>query len=102
VDYSGYPDCRPEFLESFAKTVALGTKAGVQGADFEVVAPLLQLDKSEIIKLGLALGVDYAMTRSCYDPKEDGSPCGHCDSCYYRQQGFAELGQADPLLNRSE
>ena len=102
VDYSGYPDCRPEFLNSFAKTVALGTKAGVQGADFEVVAPLLQLDKSEIIKLGLSLGVDYAMTRSCYDPKDDGTPCGHCDSCHYRNQGFAELGKTDPLLNRPQ
>ncbi len=102
VDYSGYPDCRPEFLDSFAKTVALGTKAGVQGADFEVVAPLLQLDKSEIIKLGLALGVDYAMTRSCYDPQDDGTPCGHCDSCHFRNQGFAELGQTDPLLNSSK
>ena len=99
VDYSGYPDCRPEFLDSFAKTVALGTKAGVQGADFEVVAPLLHLDKSEIIKLGLFLGVDYAMTRSCYDPQEDGTPCGHCDSCHFRHQGFAALGQTDPLLD---
>jgi len=98
VDYSGYPDCRPEFLDSFAKTVALGTKAGVQGVDFEVVAPLLSLDKSEIIKLGLSLGVDYAMTRSCYDPQDDGTPCGHCDSCHYRNQGFAELGKTDPLL----
>ncbi len=99
VDYSGYPDCRPEFLNSFAKTVALGTKAGVQGADFEVVAPLLHLDKSEIIQLGLSLGVDYAMTRSCYDPKDDGTPCGHCDSCHFRNQGFAELGKTDPLLD---
>ncbi|WP_038247802.1 7-cyano-7-deazaguanine synthase QueC [Ghiorsea bivora] len=100
VDYSGYPDCRPEFLDSFAKTVALGTKAGVEGADFEVVAPLLHLDKSEIIQMGLALGVDYAMTRSCYDPKEDGSPCGHCDSCHFRNQGFAALGKRDPLLGK--
>ena len=99
VDYSGYPDCRPEFLNSFAKTVALGTKAGVEGADFEVVAPLLHLDKSEIIQLGLSLGVDYAMTRSCYDPKDDGTPCGHCDSCHFRNQGFAELGKTDPLLD---
>ncbi len=99
VDYSGYPDCRPEFLDSFARTVALGTKAGVQGADFEVVAPLLQLNKSEIIKLGLSLGVDYAMTRSCYDPQDDGTPCGHCDSCHFRNQGFAELGKTDPLLD---
>lgn len=98
VDYSGYPDCRPAFLDSFAKTVALGTKAGVEGAEFEVVAPLLQLDKSEIIALGLSLGVDYSMTRSCYDPKDDGSPCGHCDSCHYRNQGFAALGKIDPLV----
>jgi len=102
VDYSGYPDCRPEFLNSFAKTVALGTKAGVEGADFEVVAPLLHLDKSEIIQLGLSLGVDYTMTRSCYDPNEDGSPCGHCDSCHFRNQGFAELGRTDPLLDSFE
>jgi len=99
VDYSGYPDCRPDFLDSFAKTVALGTKAGVEGARFEVVAPLLHLDKSEIIKLGLSLGVDYAMTRSCYDPTDDGKPCLHCDSCHFRMQGFAQLGKTDPLLS---
>jgi len=98
VDYSGYPDCRPDFLDSFANTVALGTKAGVEGAGFEVVAPLLRMNKSEIIRLGLSLGVDYAMTRSCYDPKDDGTPCGHCDSCHFRNQGFAELGKTDPLL----
>lgn len=98
VDYSGYPDCRPGFLNSFAKTVALGTKAGVEGAGFDVVAPLLDLDKAEIIKLGLSLGVDYAMTRSCYDPDKDGKPCGHCDSCHFRMQGFAQLGELDPLL----
>jgi len=98
VDYSGYPDCRPEFLDAFSKTVDLGTKAGVEGVGFEVVAPLLRLDKSEIIKLGLSLGIDYGMTRSCYDPHEDGTPCGHCDSCHYRLQGFAQLGKTDPLL----
>jgi len=101
VDYSGYPDCRPDFLDSFAKTVALGTKAGVEGVGFEVVAPLLELGKAEIIKLGQSLGVDYAMTRSCYDPKDDGTPCGHCDSCHFRNQGFAELGLKDPLLGKN-
>lgn len=100
VDYSGYPDCRPEFLDSFARTVDLGTKAGVEGAGFEVVAPLLTLNKSEIISLGLSLGVDYSMTRSCYDPAADGTPCGHCDSCYFRTQGFEQLGKIDPLLNK--
>lgn len=99
VDYSGYPDCRPEFLEAFSKTVALGTKAGVEGAGFEVVAPLLKLNKAGIIELGLSLGVDYAMTRSCYDPDSEGKPCGHCDSCHYRLQGFAQLGKEDPLLS---
>jgi len=98
VDYSGYPDCRPEFLDSFAKTVDLGTKAGVEGSNFEIVAPLLTLDKAEIIKLGLSFGVDYAMTRSCYDPDLNGNPCGHCDSCYFRAQGFEQLGKKDPLL----
>jgi len=98
VDYSGYPDCRPEFLEAFAKTVDLGTKAGAEGESFEIIAPLIALNKSEIIDLGLSLGVDYSMTRSCYDPKPDGSPCGHCDSCHFRNQGFAQLGQVDPLL----
>ncbi len=100
VDYSGYPDCRPEFLEAFSKAVALGTKAGVEGADFEVVAPLITLNKAEIIAMGLSLGVDYAMTRSCYDPDSEGNPCGHCDSCHYRLQGFAQLGKQDPLLEK--
>jgi len=97
VDYSGYPDCRPEFLDAFVKTALLGTKAGAEGRDMQVVAPLISLDKSEIITLGLKLGVDYALTRSCYDPKDDGMPCGHCDSCYFRQEGFKALGREDPL-----
>jgi len=97
VDYSGYPDCRPEFLDSFARTVNLGTKAGSEGHRLEVVAPLLKLKKSEIIAMGLDLGLDYGLTRSCYDPLPDGRPCGHCDSCHFRRQGFAELGRADPL-----
>ncbi len=97
VDYSGYPDCRPEFLNSFAKTALLGTKAGSEGRDMEVVAPLITLDKSEIIAMGLKLGVDYGLTRSCYDPDEQGMPCGHCDSCHFRRAGFEALGKSDPL-----
>jgi len=97
VDYSGYPDCRPEFLDAFVHTALLGTKAGSEGRALEIAAPLIQLDKSEIITMGLELGVDYALTRSCYDPLPDGSPCGHCDSCFYRRRGFAEIGKTDPL-----
>jgi len=98
VDYSGYPDCRPEFMDAFVKTALLGTKAGSEGGDLEIAAPLIELDKSEIIALGQSLGLDYALTRSCYDPLPDGSPCGHCDSCHFRNQGFNALGQTDPLL----
>ena len=97
VDYSGYPDCRQEFLNAFVKTALLGTKAGAEGGKLEVVAPLISLDKSEIIAMGLKLGVDYGLTRSCYDPDEHGMPCGHCDSCLFRQAGFASLGKKDPL-----
>jgi len=97
VDYSGYPDCRSEFLNSFAKTAVLGTKAGSEGRDMEIVAPLISLDKSEIIAMGLKLGVDYGLTRSCYDPDANGMPCGHCDSCHFRRAGFEALGTTDPL-----
>jgi len=100
VDYSGYPDCRPEFLDAFVKTALLGTKAGSEGGDLQIAAPLIELDKSEIIALGQSLGLDYALTRSCYDPLPDGSPCGHCDSCHFRNQGFKTLGQTDPLLHQ--
>ncbi len=98
IDYSGYPDCRPEFLDAFANTVNLATKAGSSGRDIAITAPLLQLDKAAIIRMGMELGVDYALTRSCYDPAPDGMPCGACDSCRLRAQGFAEAGYADPLL----
>lgn len=97
VDYSGYPDCRPEFLEAFVQAARLGTQAGAEGKKLEIAAPLIKLGKSEIIELGLRLGLDYAMTSSCYDPRQNGTPCGHCDSCYYRRQGFEKLGQQDPL-----
>ena len=98
VDYSGYPDCRPEFLDAFAQTALLGTKSGAEGGRLEVVAPLIALDKSEIIAMGLKLGVDYGLTRSCYDPDKKGMPCGHCDSCLFRTAGFEALGKIDPLL----
>ncbi len=97
VDYSGYPDCRPEFLDSFVQTALLGTRAGSEGRGLQIAAPLIAMNKSEIIAMGLELGLDYGLTRSCYDPLPDGSPCGHCDSCFYRRRGFAELGRSDPL-----
>jgi len=97
VDYSGYPDCRPEFLEAFAKMANLGTRAGVSGAStFKIHAPLLHLTKGEIIKTGCRLGVDYAMTHSCYDPKGD-KACGKCDACRLRLKGFADAGMQDPV-----
>ncbi|OIO75017.1 MAG: 7-cyano-7-deazaguanine synthase QueC [Zetaproteobacteria bacterium CG1_02_53_45] len=98
VDYSGYPDCRPEFLEAFVQAARIGTKAGCEGKKLEVSAPLITLGKDEIISLGLELGLDYGLTSSCYDPHADGTPCGHCDSCFYRRQGFEKLGQKDPLV----
>jgi len=97
VDYSGYPDCRPEFMDAFVQAALLGTKAGSEGRGLQIATPLISLDKSGIIALGLALGVDYGLTRSCYDPMPDGSPCGHCDSCFYRRRGFADMGKQDPL-----
>ena len=97
VDYSGYPDCRPDFLDAFVRAALLGTKAGSEGGDLEIAAPLIHLNKSEIIAMGMELGLDYGLTRSCYDPLANGDPCGHCDSCHFRRQGFAELGVADPL-----
>ena len=99
LDYSGYPDCRPEYLAAFARLANLATKAGVEGTrQFAIHAPLIALTKAEIIRKGLALGVDYALTSSCYDPDPEGRPCRRCDSCRLRAKGFAEAGVQDPLL----
>ena len=98
LDYSGYPDCRPEFIAAFERLANLATKAGVEGAArFHIHTPLIHLTKAQIIHLGLDLGVDFALTSSCYDPRPDGRPCGECDSCVLRHKGFAELGLGDPL-----
>jgi 7-cyano-7-deazaguanine synthase len=98
LDYSGYPDCRPEFLEAFERMANLGTKAGVEGRlAFRVHAPLIVMTKAAIVKRGADLGLDFSLTTSCYDPSPDGRPCGHCDSCLLRQRGFAEAGLHDPL-----
>ena len=97
LDYSGYPDCRPEYISSFEKTANLATKAGVSGSSFKIHTPLIDMTKSEIIKVGLDLGVDYSLTSSCYDPNQEGNPCGLCDACYLRLKGFKETGITDPL-----
>jgi 7-cyano-7-deazaguanine synthase len=97
LDYSGYPDCRPEFIRAFEAMAKLATKAGVEGtAPVAVRTPLMAMTKREIIALGLSLGVDYAMTTSCYDPAPDGAACGHCDACQLRLRGFSEAGMRDP------
>jgi len=96
LDYSGYPDCRPEFIESFQKLANVATKAGVEGHGIKIHAPLIQMTKAQIIAAGSALGVDYSLTSSCYDPSPDGSACGRCDSCQLRRKGFAEAGIPDP------
>jgi 7-cyano-7-deazaguanine synthase len=101
LDYSGYPDCRPEYLQAFERLAALATRAGVEGRRLRIIAPLLQLSKADIIRRGLALGLDYGLTHSCYDPSPDGAPCGRCDSCVLRARGFREAGAADPALGRS-
>src|ERR1700682_743439 len=98
LDYSGYPDCRPEFIRAFESLAALATRAGVEGARFRVHTPLMALSKADIIRRGLNLGLDYGLTLSCYDPRSDGRPCGRCDSCVLRAKGFREAGVADPLL----
>ena len=97
LDYSGYPDCRPEYISSFEKTANLATKAGVSGSSFRIHTPLIDMTKSEIIKVGMDLGVDYSLTSSCYDPDQEGNPCGLCDACYLRLKGFKEAGIIDPL-----
>jgi 7-cyano-7-deazaguanine synthase len=98
LDYSGYPDCRPEFLTAFERMANLGTKAGVEGTlAWRIHAPLIDMTKAEIIRTGTALGVDYSLTHSCYDPDLAGRPCGRCDSCRLRLKGFAEAGLTDPL-----
>jgi 7-cyano-7-deazaguanine synthase len=96
VDYSGYPDCRPEFVRSFETLAALATKAGVEGATFHIHAPLINLTKVQIIHNGLKLGVDYSMTVSCYQADSEGRACGHCDSCRLRREGFESAGIPDP------
>ena len=98
IDYSGYPDCRPEYLEAFERLANLATRAGVEGrAQFRIHAPLLRLTKAEIIRLGHRLGVDFGLTHSCYDPDPQGRACGACDSCLLRRKGFAEAGLEDPI-----
>jgi len=101
LDYSGYPDCRPGYIAAFEAMANLATKAGVEGAQrLRIHAPLMHLNKAQIVREGLRLGVDYALTSSCYDPDPEGRPCGECDSCRLRAKGFAEAGVADPLRRR--
>ena len=99
LDYSGYPDCRPEFIAAFERLADLATRAGVEGGRFRIHTPLMTLTKADIIRRGLALGLDYGLTHSCYDPSPDGRPCGRCDSCALRAKGFREAGAPDPLLS---
>jgi 7-cyano-7-deazaguanine synthase len=100
LDYSGYPDCRPEFVRAFEALANVATRVGVEGARFRIHTPLIQLSKADIIRRGVELELDYGLTHSCYDPAPSGLPCGHCDSCVLRAKGFAEAGVADPLLLR--
>ena len=101
LDYSGYPDCRPEFIAAFEKTINLGSKAGSEGDKFTIQAPLMKLSKGQIIRKGLELGVDYSQTHSCYDPDNQGRSCGGCDSCLLRLKGFVEAGVTDPVPYQS-
>ncbi len=100
LDYSGYPDCRLEFIRAFETLASLATRAGVEGARVRIHTPLIDLSKADIITRGLALGLDYGLTHSCYDPPPSGAPCGRCDSCLLRAKGFAQAGAADPLVLR--
>lgn len=102
VDYSGYPDCRPEYVAAFQEVARLATKAGVEGRPIEIRTPLIHLTKTEIIKWGLDLGVDYGITHSCYDPDENGKPCGRCDACLIRKHAFESLQMVDPVLPSSD
>lgn len=103
VDYSGYPDCRPEFIDAFEKLANLATKAGVEGTiQFRIHTPLVRMKKADIIRRGLELGVDYGLTRSCYAPNEDGVACGRCDACHLRLKGFADAGARDPIVYQSK
>ena len=97
LDYSGYPDCRPQYIAAFERMAALATRVGVEGGRFRIRAPLLHLTKADIIRRGEALGLDYGLTHSCYDPTPAGAPCRRCDSCRLRARGFAEAGLGDPL-----
>ena len=97
LDYSGYPDCRPEYIEAFQNMANLATKAGVNGQRLNIHTPLISMTKAQIVTAGLELGVDYSLTSSCYDPNSSGHPCGRCDSCLLRLKGFAEAGHTDPL-----
>jgi 7-cyano-7-deazaguanine synthase len=101
VDYSGYPDCRPEFFRAFQEMADRGTKAGVSGQGFTIETPLINMTKAEIIQKGISLGVDYSLTHSCYDPGHEGLACGACDSCLIRKKGFREAGVPDPTRYRS-
>ena len=100
LDYSGYPDCRPEYVAAFEQMASLATAAGVRGDTMRVYAPLQSMTKAQIIQRGLQLGLDYGLTHSCYDPGADGDPCGHCDSCVLRAAGFAQAGITDPVISR--
>lgn len=100
LDYSGYPDCRPEYIAAFERLASLATARGVQGSTFRIHAPLQMLSKADIIRRGQDLGLDYGLTHSCYDPAPDGRPCGRCDSCRIRAAGFAQAGMADPVVGR--
>ncbi len=97
IDFSGYPDCRPEFIAAFERVANLATRAGVEGGRFRIHAPLIQMSKAQIIRKGLRLGVPYELTHSCYDPSAEGKACGHCDSCLLRLAGFREAGVRDPV-----
>lgn len=101
LDYSGYPDCRPEYIHAYEHMANLATKAGVEGRKkLTIHTPLIRMTKAEIVRTGLELGVDFSLTSSCYDPSPDGKPCGACDSCVLRKKGFAEAGVEDPLLRK--